>query len=147
MRKLFYSAAAFIKVFHQLRSSAQSRRQFFWLLVLLTMIIRTELDGKRLFKLFSEFILSKNTSHNLTNRNKFSLYHIDYVWHFERSFRIYQNNVALVTNQVNPKPASNFSLQSHCWIKHWIYESKGNDPQLKRLWLLNEFFMSVAKRM
>ena len=107
MRKLFYSAAAFINQGANFSDSSCFSQ----------MIIRTELDGKRLFKLFSEFILSKNTSHSLTNRSKFSLYPIDYVWHFERSFRIYQNNVALVTNQVNPlnpKPASNFSLQSLC---------------------------------
>ena len=78
------------------------------------MIIRTELDGKGLFKLFSEFILSTNISLCLTNRSKFSLYHIDYVWHFEGSFRIYQNNVALVTNRVNPlNPKSDQHLTSH----------------------------------
>ena len=150
MRKLFYSAAAFIKFFINSEAALNQGVNFSDSSCFSQMIIRIELDGKRLFKLFSEFILSKNTSHNLTNINKFSLYHIDYVWHFERSFRIYQNNVALVTNQVNPlnsKPASNFSLQSHCWIKHWIYESKGNDPQLRRLWLLNQFFMSFTKRM
>ena len=56
----------------------------------------------------------------------------------------------LVVNPSNPKidqhlisPFSN----NNCWIIHNNHENKGNDHHPEKLWMLNEFLLSVPKEM